>query len=80
MWKGGKRIYKAPVYVSDVADAVVKAIYATGNEGETYQAVGPKMYELIDILLYYRRITKKDVVFYDMRLDPLFLAKVSWRI
>lgn len=33
LWKSGKGIYKAPVYVQDVAKAVVKAVFEKGNEG-----------------------------------------------
>ena len=77
IWKGGRGIFKAPVYVSDVAKAVVKSIFETGNEGETYQAVGPKLYELFELMKFIRTICEREYFFIDMRLDPLFLAKAS---
>ena len=77
VWKAGRGIFKAPVYVSDVAKAVVKSIFEKGNEGETYQAVGPRLYELIELLKFIKRICEREYIFTDMRLDPLFLAKAS---
>ncbi|OQR78095.1 NADH dehydrogenase-like [Tropilaelaps mercedesae] len=81
LWKAGKGIYKAPVFVGDVADAVVRAIFQKGNEGQTYQAVGPKQYELCHLIDYLFRVIRRgpDVGYfrYDMRVDPLFLLRVS---
>ncbi|XP_022664511.1 NADH dehydrogenase [ubiquinone] 1 alpha subcomplex subunit 9, mitochondrial-like [Varroa destructor] len=80
LWGNGKGVYKAPVFVSDVAQAVVKAVLQKGNEGETYQAVGPKMYELCELVDYIFRVMRRGpdtgYIRFDMRFDPLFLGRI----
>ncbi|XP_003747014.1 NADH dehydrogenase [ubiquinone] 1 alpha subcomplex subunit 9, mitochondrial [Galendromus occidentalis] len=78
LWKGGRKIYKAPVFVGDVARAVVEAINQKGNEGETYQAVGPKLYELRSLMRYISQLLEREMHLYDLRFDPLFMAKISY--
>ena len=51
---GGGRTRFQPVYVGDVADAVLKCLEEPATAGRTYELGGPKIYsfrELIDLLL-----------------------------
>lgn len=79
VWKRGTGIAKQPVYTGDVAEGVVNAIFEDGNEGETYQAVGPRRYELGELIDYMFRVMRREVgyVRYDMRFDPFFLLRVQ---
>lgn len=80
LWKRGRGIYKQPVFVSDVAKGVVNAIFEEDNAGATYQAVGPRRYELGELVDYMFRIMRREpkdgYIRYDMRFDPFFLARV----
>ena len=40
LWHSGEKTIKQPVYVSDVATAIVNAIRDPDAVGKTYQAVG----------------------------------------
>lgn len=79
VWKKGNGICKQPVYTRDVAEGVVNAIFEEGNEGTTYQAVGPRRYELGELIDYMFRVMRREngYIRYDMRLDPLFLLRVQ---
>ncbi|XP_064480708.1 NADH dehydrogenase [ubiquinone] 1 alpha subcomplex subunit 9, mitochondrial-like [Ornithodoros turicata] len=81
LWKRGKGVYKQPVFVSDVAQGVVNAIFEENNAGATYQAVGPRRYELGELVDYMFRIMRREpkdgYLRYDMRFDPFFLARVQ---
>lgn len=46
---GGKTRFQ-PVYVGDVADAVVKAIEDTAAAGKTYELAGPKVYSFAELM------------------------------
>jgi NADH dehydrogenase len=46
---GGKTRFQ-PVYVGDVADAVVKAIETPAAAGQTYELAGPKVYSFADLM------------------------------
>ena len=51
---GGGRTRFQPVYVGDVADAVIKCLEDPGTAGRTYELGGPKIYsfrELVELLL-----------------------------
>lgn len=81
VWKRGIGIVKQPVFMGDVAEGVVNAIFEEGNEGEIYQAVGPRRYELGELIDYMFRIMRREkeigYVRYDMRWDPFFLMRVQ---
>ena len=81
LWKKGKGIFKAPVYVGDVSQAIVNAITDHTVTGRTIDALGPKKYELHDIVQLVCQIIQKDEYhnFYgvqDLRLAPWFWARV----
>jgi NADH dehydrogenase (ubiquinone) 1 alpha subcomplex subunit 9 len=59
MWNKGFGIYKAPVFVSDVAEGIVNAIFDNASLGKTYEALGPRRYELHDMVLYINRLTNR---------------------
>lgn len=82
VWKRGKGIIKQPVYTGNVAEGVVNAIFEDGNEGEIYQAVGPRRYELGELIDYMFRVMRREkevgYIRYDMRFDPFFLLRVQF--
>jgi NADH dehydrogenase len=41
-----------PVYVGDVADAVIAALASTGSAGTTYELGGPRVWRFRDLLAY----------------------------
>jgi NADH dehydrogenase len=47
---GGGRTRFQPVYVGDVADAVMKAIETAAAAGQTYELGGPKIYPFADLM------------------------------
>jgi NADH dehydrogenase len=47
---GGGRTRFQPVYVGDVAEAVVKAIETPAAAGQTYELGGPKIYTFADLM------------------------------
>jgi uncharacterized protein YbjT (DUF2867 family) len=47
---GGGRTRFQPVYVGDVAEAVVKAIETPAAAGQTYELGGPKIYSFADLM------------------------------
>lgn len=82
LWYKGERTIKQPVYVSDVAQAIVNAAKDPGTAGQIYQAVGPRRYvlsELIDWFHREMRKTKEDwgYIRTEMRYDPLFFLKLK---
>ncbi|KRT82102.1 epimerase [Oryctes borbonicus] len=82
LWKRGMATIKQPVYVGDVAAAVIAALKDPDSAGKIYQAVGPKKYYLHDIVDYLFKVMRKadpkrGYAIYDMRLDPIFQLKVT---
>lgn len=82
LWYKGERTIKQPVYVSDVAQSIVNAIKDPETAGKVYQAVGPKRYQLSELVDWFHRVMRKDEKWwgylrYDMRYDPTFLLKVK---
>ncbi|XP_063597479.1 NADH dehydrogenase [ubiquinone] 1 alpha subcomplex subunit 9, mitochondrial-like [Penaeus indicus] len=77
--KAGKGIWKQPVYVSDVAQGIINAIKDHDAVGKTYEAVGPRRYELVELVDWFHRVMRKDENYgymsYDMKWDPLFKVK-----
>jgi len=79
----GKGIFKQPIYAGDVAQAIVNAaVKGIAKEGQTYQAVGPKRYELADLVDWLLRVTRRSGVYGlgfpetrigDMKYHPIVL-------
>ncbi|XP_017862493.1 PREDICTED: NADH dehydrogenase [ubiquinone] 1 alpha subcomplex subunit 9, mitochondrial [Drosophila arizonae] len=83
LWYKGERTVKQPVYVSDVAQAIVNAAKDPDTAGRIYQAVGPKRYQLSELVDWFHRLMRKDqkgwgYQRYDMRWDPTFKLKVKF--
>jgi uncharacterized protein YbjT (DUF2867 family) len=57
---GGGETRFQPVYVADVAEAIARAVSATGMEGRTFELGGPATYSFKDILQLILRETNRD--------------------
>lgn len=83
LWYKGERTIKQPVYVSDVAQAIVNIAKDPDTAGKVYQAVGPKRYQLSELVDWFHRVMRKDEKWwgywrYDMRYDPTFILKTKF--
>uniref|UniRef100_A0A0P5AKQ8 NADH dehydrogenase [ubiquinone] 1 alpha subcomplex subunit 9, mitochondrial n=1 Tax=Daphnia magna TaxID=35525 RepID=A0A0P5AKQ8_9CRUS len=80
LWKKGEKTVKQPVFVSDLAQGILNAARNFDTNGQVYQAIGPKRYQLGELVDYFFRVMRKDKDWgyfrYDMRFDPLFTLKV----
>lgn len=82
MWHKGERTIKQPVYVSDVAQAIVNCAKDPETAGQIYQAVGPRRYLLSELVDWFHREMRKTEEDWgyersEMRYDPLFFLKVK---
>uniref|UniRef100_A0A1L8EE22 NADH dehydrogenase [ubiquinone] 1 alpha subcomplex subunit 9, mitochondrial n=1 Tax=Haematobia irritans TaxID=7368 RepID=A0A1L8EE22_HAEIR len=82
LWHKGERTVKQPVYVSDVAQAILNCAKDPDTAGQVYQAVGPKRYQLSELVDWFHRIMRKDAEWwgyqrYDLRFDPTFVLKTK---
>ncbi|XP_030378040.1 NADH dehydrogenase [ubiquinone] 1 alpha subcomplex subunit 9, mitochondrial [Scaptodrosophila lebanonensis] len=82
LWRKGEHTVKQPVFVSDVAQAIINAAKEPDSAGRVYQAVGPKRYQLSELVDWFHRLMRKDqkrwgYQRYDMRWDPTFLLKAK---
>lgn len=81
LYKNGEETIKQPVYVSDVAQAIVNVARDPDTKGQVYQAVGPKRYKLGELVDWFHRVMRKGpdwgYMRYDMRWDPSFAMKVT---
>ncbi|MBN3318980.1 NDUA9 dehydrogenase, partial [Atractosteus spatula] len=62
----GKKTVKQPVYVADVAKAIVSAIKDPDSNGKTYALVGPNRYLLHDLVEYVYAVAHRPFVCYPM--------------
>ncbi|VVD03420.1 NADH dehydrogenase [ubiquinone] 1 alpha subcomplex subunit 9, mitochondrial [Leptidea sinapis] len=81
LYKNGMETIKQPVFVSDVAQAIVNAIRDPNSKCVTYQAVGPKKYLWKDLVEWFYGLMRKDKNWgfrhYDMKYDPILPLKVA---
>jgi len=80
---GGVGIFKQPIYAGDAAQAIVNAaVKGLGQEGQIYQAVGPKRYEVVDLVDWLLRVVRRSGVYGlgfpetrigDMKYHPIVL-------
>ncbi|MGH0143256.1 UNVERIFIED_CONTAM: hypothetical protein FKN15_000301 [Acipenser sinensis] len=68
----GKKTVKQPVYVVDVAKAIVNAIKDPDSNGKTYALVGPNRYLLHDLVEYLYAVAHRPFVPYPLP-RPLYL-------
>jgi len=77
--KGGKGVWKMPVHVGDVAQGIVNACKVPDSLGQTYEAVGPRKYELNELVEWFHRVMRKEgdagFLTYDMKWDPVIKLK-----
>lgn len=83
LWHNGEKTFKQPVYVSDVAQGIANAIKDPDAVGKVFQAVGPRRYQLCELVDWFHRVMRKDPDWYgyrryDLRWDPTFKAKVAF--
>lgn len=81
LWQKGEKTIKQPVFVGDLAQAIVNAAKDPDTAGRIYQAVGPRRYVLADLIDWFHEEMRKDAEDwgyrrYDMRFDPAFFLKV----
>ncbi|KAM9171105.1 NADH dehydrogenase [ubiquinone] 1 alpha subcomplex subunit 9, mitochondrial [Pangshura tecta] len=62
----GKKTEKQPVYVVDVAKAIISAIKDPDAKGKTYALTGPHRYLLYDLISYLYRINRRVLVPYPL--------------
>ena len=82
LWMKGEQTIKQPVYVSDVAQAIMNCVKDPDTAGQVYQAVGPKRYLLSELVDWFHRLMRKDEKWwgywrYDLRYDPTFTMKAK---
>jgi len=82
LWHKGEKTVKQPVYVSDVAQGIINAIRDPDSAGKTYDVVGPKRYQLSELVDWMYKIMRKDDEGWgyrrtDMRWSPFFQMRVS---
>lgn len=82
LWHNGENTIKQPVFVSDVAQGIINAIKDPDAVGNVFQAVGPRRYQLNEIVDWFHRVMRKDDWWgykrYDLRWDPTFKIKVAF--
>lgn len=59
LWNKGYGIYKQPVYNGDVSKGVITAMYDNECVGKTIDAVGPRRYELNELIKFFMRSIAK---------------------
>ena len=79
LYRKGEHTIKQPVFVGDVARAVEKAIQSPDAAGETYEALGPRRYQLSELVDWFHRVTRKKsdwgYVRYDLKWDPFLVLR-----
>ncbi|KAJ7388582.1 39kDa subunit of ndufa9, NADH:ubiquinone oxidoreductase [Desmophyllum pertusum] len=63
---GGMKTTKIPVFVADVAQAIVNAITEDESIGQTFELTGPEEYYLLDVLDYMYRVMRKELPYYTL--------------
>jgi len=80
LWKRGTGIIKQPVYGSDVAKGIVKAVLDPNAAGHIFQAVGPHRYELSELMDWFHRVMlrTRERLYYrlDCRYDMTFWIRL----
>ncbi|KAG8221842.1 hypothetical protein J437_LFUL003218, partial [Ladona fulva] len=81
LWERGENTIKQPVFVSDLATAIVNAIQDRDAVGQVYQAVGPKRYQLGELVDWFHRVMRKDESWgykrIDLRWDLPFQLRIT---
>ncbi len=76
---GGGRTQYQPVYVGDVADAIVAALQKPEAAGRTYELGGPKVYTFKELLkLIMREIDRERMLVYTPWFGATTMAYAGW--
>jgi uncharacterized protein YbjT (DUF2867 family) len=70
---GGKTRFQ-PIYVGDVADAILAILNRPESAGQTYELGGPRVYSLRDIMAYVCKETGRDRALVTV---PMFVARIQ---
>ncbi|XP_054153752.1 NADH dehydrogenase [ubiquinone] 1 alpha subcomplex subunit 9, mitochondrial-like [Oppia nitens] len=80
LFRGGFHSYKQPVFVKDVAQAVVQALQDPNAPANTYELFGPRRYTLRALVEYINRCIQKPEEegfrVTNLRWSPSFMARV----
>ena len=63
-----------PVYVGDVADAVLACLLSGATEGKIFELGGPKVWMFVDLLAYILKLTGRDLALVNM---PVLLLRLQ---
>uniref|UniRef100_C1BQ35 NADH dehydrogenase [ubiquinone] 1 alpha subcomplex subunit 9, mitochondrial n=1 Tax=Caligus rogercresseyi TaxID=217165 RepID=C1BQ35_CALRO len=80
LWKKGEHTIKAPIHVGDLVSGIMEAVSDDSTKGVTYEAYGPEMHKLSDIVDWIYYYINKDPSNFgyrrtDLRYDPSVFAK-----
>lgn len=79
LYRKGEHTIKQPVFVGDVARGVIRSIAQSDAIGQTYEAVGPRRYQLSELVDWFHRVTRKQSEWgylrYDLKWDPSLLLR-----
>lgn len=82
LYMKGEHTIKQPVYVGDVAAAIVAACKDKSARGQIYQAVGPTRYPLSELVDWFHRLLNRTEQWgyyrYDLRYDPIFQLRITY--
>src|SRR5918994_4901024 len=78
---GGGRTRLQPVYVEDVAEAIVRILADPGRAGQTYELAGPGVYTLRELVSFALRLVDKRrvIVMVAAALRPIVMTVVEIR-
>lgn len=80
LWGKGRGVYKRPVWCSDVAQGITNAIFDNSMPGKTIDAVGPRCYELQELVRFYGECCQKGPFqghhVTDLRFYPWFWFRI----
>lgn len=71
---GSMESLKSPVFVTDVAEAVIRCVDNPATQGKTYELVGPKEYRLGQLLDYIYRMVYRDFIPLNVPMPLALLA------
>ncbi|XP_059174175.1 NADH dehydrogenase [ubiquinone] 1 alpha subcomplex subunit 9, mitochondrial-like [Physella acuta] len=78
LWQRGERTIKQPVFVSDVAEGIIKAIQNPDMVGQTIQCVGPQRYYLADIVDFIINVVRREDVL--VRSGYMFVPRLRAKL
>lgn len=80
--RGGRGIYKMPVFGPNVTEGIVNAINDPSTIGKVIEAFGPAKHELHDIIQYYNEVAEQDLFhgfspIGDLKWRPGFILRLK---